>query len=163
MTIARKTMYIRQELQDAYGITIGTPDSRRHAAVISEVLQRHRHAFSHFITLQPRRFDLLDHVATVVRDEFSASLPGMTTGRNARFYISVSIHHSGFTELYLRREMSTLTARLSIVTPSSGIILLIRFHFLRHGTFMRWLGRFRLIFLNRHFGKTSPAAPRCMM
>ena len=89
-------MHIRQELQNAYGITIGTLESRRHAAIISDALQRHRHAFSHFITLQPRRFDLLDHVATVVRDEFSASLPGMTTGRNARYYISVSISPKWF-------------------------------------------------------------------
>lgn len=84
-------MNILQELKRTYGITVGTPEAIKHSTVVATVLLSHQHAFTHFITIQPRRFTILDHVSTVIRDEFAACLPGMSPGRNARFFISVSI------------------------------------------------------------------------
>lgn len=84
-------MNILQELKHTYGITVGTPEAIQHSNIVSKALLNHQHAFTHFITLQPRRFTILDHVSTVIRDEFAGCLPGVSPRRNARFFITVSI------------------------------------------------------------------------
>jgi len=81
---------LHQELQENYGIQFHGEHFTRHQHALRSVLQSHRYAFSHFITLHPKR--LIDIGESFkARDVLMQSIPGRYRNTNARFVLFHSV------------------------------------------------------------------------
>lgn len=102
-------MSLQSNLQQSYGIALAPGSERR----LASILERHRHAFTHFITVHPRRFTHLEDMVTSVRDFCFLSFPAASKNRNARVFLSL-----GIAPKYLARPSPTRGELLQHVTKT---------------------------------------------
>lgn len=81
-------MTLHSLLHSTYCSAIPPSEQEQH---ISDILQRHSQAFSHFITIHPRRPVHLEDMVTSIRDLCLLSIPATQPKRTARAFLSLSL------------------------------------------------------------------------